>query len=67
MKLPSNPVFFERYARFAQYGTGCMLVYWTGRSLEYVMFTPQHSNKKVIVSKELLDKYKKEMFSNNII
>lgn len=64
MRLIKEPVFFERYAYFQDYGQGCMLVYWTGFSLEYVLFTPEDSFKKVVISKELLDKYKKEFVGN---
>lgn len=60
MKLPTNPVFYERYANFRNYGYGLMLVYWTGYSLEYVLFTDFDTNKKTVISKELLEQYKKE-------
>jgi hypothetical protein len=61
MKLKvTEPAFFERYAQFAGYGYGCMLVYFDGRSLEYVLFSPIDSLKKTVVNKDLLDKYKKE-------
>lgn len=62
MKLPSEPVYFERYGYFKDYGDGVMLVFWTGRLLEYVLFTPFGSPRKEVISRELLDKYKKEIF-----
>ncbi|NJO65068.1 MAG: hypothetical protein HC836_45260 [Richelia sp. RM2_1_2] len=37
-----------------------MLVYWTGYSLEYVLFTDFDTNKKTVISKELLEQYKKD-------
>ena len=61
LNLPKESAFFERYGYFKDHGDGLMLVHWTGRSLEYVMFTPYNSNIKRIISKELLDKYKKDI------
>lgn len=61
MKLPKEPVYFERYGHFKDYGDGLMLVFWTGRVLEYVLFTPYDTPKKTVINKELLDKYKAEI------
>lgn len=63
MKLLKDPVFFERYAHFRDYGFGCMLVYWTGSTLEYVQFSYINSFKKEVINKELLVKYKKEILA----
>ena len=61
LNLPKEPAFFERYGYFREYGDGLMLVHWTGKALEYVLFTPYESLKKVVIDKDLLDKYKKEI------
>lgn len=63
LNLPKEAAFFERYGYFQGFGDGLMLVYWTGRNLEYVLFTPWGSPKKEIINKELLDNYKKEILS----
>jgi hypothetical protein len=64
LNLPKESAFFESFGHFAGYGDGTMLVFWTGRNLEYVLFTPYESPKKEVISKELLDRYKKEIFGN---
>lgn len=62
IKYPEDPVFYERYAFFRNYGYGCMLVYWTGRTLEYVRFSPEDFYQRdTIISSDLFLKYKKEM------
>lgn len=62
LNLPKESAYFERFGYFSGYGDGTMLVFWSGRHLEYVLFTPFDSPKKEVISKELLDKYKKEIF-----
>jgi len=61
MRYPPNPVFWEHYGTFNHYGKGSMLVFWSGKSLQYVMFTPDKSFKKEVIDKELLEKYKKDV------
>ena len=61
MKLPKEPVYFEKYGYFKDYGDGLMLVFWTGSRLEYVLFTPFGNPKKTVISRELLDRYKIEI------
>lgn len=61
LKLPKESAFFERFGYFTEYGDGVMLVHWSGHALDYVLFTPWGSPKKVVINKELLDKYKKDV------
>lgn len=66
LKHVKDPVFFERIAYFRNFGYGTMLVYWNGKTLEYVQFTPVDSFVKEVLSRELLDLYKKDMFSEPV-
>lgn len=61
LNLPKEAAYFERYGYFQEYGDGLMLVHWSGRNLQYVLFSPYDSLKKVVIDKELLEKYKKEI------
>lgn len=61
LNLSKDPAFIESFGNFREYGDGTMLSHWTGNSLEYVLFTPFDSLKKVVIDKDLLDKYKKEI------
>jgi hypothetical protein len=61
LNLPKESAYFERYGYFQGYGDGLMLVHWTGRKLEYVLFTPYESLKKEVINKGLLEEYKKEI------
>lgn len=61
LNLPKEAAYFERYGYFDQYGDGLMLVHWSGKRLDYVLFTPYDSLRKVVIDKDLLDKYKKDI------
>lgn len=64
MKINAPIGFFEIYKDFLRYGEGSMLCYYNGSTLNYVQFSS--GNRKVIVDKELFDKYKKDAFSDNL-
>ena len=57
--------FIEKIGTFSGYGYGTMLVYYAPYICEYVQFTPWNSIVKNIISRELLDKYKREVTADN--
>lgn len=59
MRLNAPVGYFEIYKDFVKYGEGSMLCYYDGRVLHYVQFSTDY--KRVIISKELFDQYKKNL------
>lgn len=57
MKVKASAGFFEVYKDFARYGEGIMLCHYSGRALNYVMFTS--GQRKVVIDKQLHDEFKK--------
>lgn len=62
MLINASPGFFEVIKNYAKYGHGTMLCYFNGTILNYVLFTPTNSLKKVVVDKHLLEEYKRQNF-----
>lgn len=58
MRLNAPVGYFEVYRDFAKYGYGCMLCHYDGAVLSYLQFSSE--NRRVVIDKELFDKYKKE-------
>lgn len=58
LKLVGQPAYFEVLRRFAKYGYGTMLYYHDGVLLHEVQFTPEDSDIKTVINKELHRKFK---------